>query len=152
MMRSILYRQSGSCGLGYGNAPKMILDEGKEAPSGGEYVEQIEPMRVENVEPDYFNMDERDREEIRRMESPAARNMAQLISKETDRMELEGNILMDESLEEAHIERAVERIVQQMQGSRQPEGYLEDLVRILLLNEIYDRRRHCRRRGNCGRR
>lgn len=152
MMRSILYRQSGSCGLGYGSAPKMILDEGKEAPSGGEYVEQIEPMRIENVEPDYFNMDERDREEIRRMESPAARNMAQLISKETDRMELEGNILMDESLEEAHIERAVERIVQQMQGSRQPEGYLEDLVRILLLNEIYDRRRRCRRRGNCGRR
>ena len=115
-------------------------------------MKQIEPMRIENVEPDYFNMDERDREEIRRMESPAARNMAQLISKETDRMELEGNILMDESLEEAHIERAVERIVQQMQGSRQPEGYLEDLVRILLLNEINDRRRRYRRRGNCGRR
>ena len=77
-------------------------------------MEQIAPMRIENVEPDYFNMDERDREEIRRMESPAVRDMAPLITREADRMELEGNILMDESLEEAHVERAVERIVQQM--------------------------------------
>ena len=152
MMRSILYRQSGSCGVGYGSAPKIVFNEEKETPSGGEYVEQIAPMRIENVEPDYFNMDERDREEIRRMESPAVRDMAPLITREADRMELEGNILMDESLEEAHVERAVERIVQHVQGSRQPEGYLEDLVRILLLNEIYDRRRRYRRRGNCGRR
>ena len=85
------------------------------------------------------------------MEPNAARDLAPYIRRESDRMESEGNILRDESLDAAHVRRGVENIMRQLGTGYQPGGYLEEVVTLMLLSEIFDRRRRCRRRGVCGR-
>ena len=107
---------------------------------------QIDPMRIEDVEEDYFGLDETDRAEIRRMETDESRALAPYIRREVDRMESEGDIPGDESVDYAHILRAVENIMAKLGQQSQPDSYLEDLVTILLLNELFDRRRRNRRR------
>lgn len=151
-MRSLLSRKADSYAVHYGEAPLISFDKAKEnmeLSRESQYVGQIKPMRIERVDEDYFGMDEVDRAELRRMESDKSRELAPYVRRETDRMESEGNILGDESVDAAHIQRAVDNVMTQLDMNRQPEGYLEDLVRLLILNEIFDRRRRCRRRGSC---
>ena len=117
----------------------------------GRMVEQIAPMPIQNIPPDQFGLDEVDRAELRRMEPNAVREFMPYIRRESDRMESEGNILRDESLDVAHVQRGVENIMRQLGVHHEPGGYLEEMVTLMLLGEIFDRRRRCRRRGVCGR-
>lgn len=167
-MRSLLYRQSDTYAVHYGTAPLIQLSaeateesepvrqessrEEDRPLENGAYVSQIPPMRVERVEEDQFGLDEVDRAELRRQEPDISRELAPYIRREANRMESEGGILADESMDPEHLQRAVENIVEQLAMQRQQNrGNLEDLIRLLLLNEIFDRRRRCRRRGNCWR-
>lgn len=168
-MRSLLYRQSDTYAVHYGTEPLIRLSAAQEKPEepaayeeeefnvrergleNGSYISQIPPMRVERTEADQFGLDEVDRAELRRQEPEKSRELEPYIRREVDRMMSEGNIVGDESVDPAHIDRAVENIMDRLSMSRQPGGYLEELVKVMLLNEIFDRRRRCRRRGSCWR-
>ena len=168
-MRSLLYRQSDTYAVHYGAAPLIQLSAEEAAeesepvrqePSreedspieNGTYVSQIPPMRVERVEEDQFGLDEVDRAELRRQEPEISRELAPYIRREVNRMESEGKILGDESIDPEHLRLSIENIMERLAMQRQQNrGNLEDLIRLLLLNEIFDRRRRCRRRGNCQR-
>ena len=145
-MRSLLCRQADTYEIYYGNGPLISFEKSQNNNNENVFVTQIDPMRIEDVEEDYFGLDETDRAEIRRMETDESRALAPYIRREVDRMESEGDIPGDESLDYAHILRAVENIMAKLGQQSQPDSYLEDLVTILLLNELFDRRRRNRRR------
>ena len=134
-MHSSFKGASANCRIYYGPAPAMTYPDPKE-------------MTRETVVP---VVDEVDRAELRRMEPNAVREFMPYIRRESDRMESEGNILRDESLDVAHVQRGVENIMRQLGVHHEPGGYLEEMVTLMLLGEIFDRRRRCRRRGDCGR-
>ena len=157
-MRSRFARAPENCRIYYGPASDMVYSEpekmtreGTEEKGGTRAVQQIPQMPIMNIPPDFFGLDEVDRAELRRMEPNAARDLAPYIRRESDRMESEGNILRDESLDAAHVRRGVENIMRQLGTGYQPGGYLDEVVTLMLLSEIFDRRRRCRRRGVCGR-
>lgn len=161
-MHSSFKGASANCRIYYGPAPAMTYPDPKEmsretfAPAAEErrprqMVEQVAPMPIQNIPPDQFGLDEVDRAELRRMEPNAVRELMPYIRRESDRMESEGNILRDESLDAAHVHRGVENIMRQLGVHHEPGGYLEEMVTLMLLSEIFDRRRRCRRRGVCGR-
>ena len=161
-MHSSFKGASANCRIYYGPAPAMTYPDPKEMPreaaisaegDGGprRAVEQIAPMPIQNIPPDQFGLDEVDRAELRRMEPNAVRELMPYIRRESDRMESEGNILRDESLDAAHVQRGVENIMRQLGVHHEPGGYMEEMVTLMLLSEIFDRRRRCRRMGVCGR-
>ena len=162
-MHSDFFKEaSAHCRIYYGPAPAMTYPNSEEMPRETvipteekktpiRRVEQIPPMPIQNIPPDQFGLDEVDRAELRRMEPSAVRELMPYIRRESDRMETEGNILQDESLDAAHVQRAVENIMRRLGVQHEPGGYLEELVTLMLLSEIFDRRRRCRRRGVCGR-
>ena len=144
-MRSLLCRQADTYEIYYGHGP-LISFEKAQNNEEDIYVTQIDPMRIEDVMRDDFGLDEVDRAEIRRMETDESRALGPYIRREVDRMETEGNIPADEAIDYAHIQRAVGNIMKNLDRELQPGSYLEDLVTILVLNELFDRRRRNRRR------
>ena len=131
-MRSRFARAPENCRIYYGPASDMVYSEpekmtreGTEEKGGTRAVQQIPQMPIMNIPPDFFGLDEVDRAELRRMEPNAARDLAPYIRREN--------------------------IMRQLGTGYQPGGYLEEVVTLMLLSEIFDRRRRCRRRGVCGR-
>lgn len=96
----------------------------------------------------------RDRRRFQDLYPSMARQIQPLVEEECDRQEYDGSFMFDEYPDRFLLRRAVRRICDQldkrtyqdelrMQESDQAE-WIEDLVTVMLLNEMYQRR--CRRR------
>jgi hypothetical protein len=105
---------------------------------------------------------DRDADYMKHLYPRSAKSIQSEIDKECDHMEYDGSVMFDEYPDKIHLERIVDRIydkVKDMNEEPQMEAqslylyppvrrddYLRDLISILLLNEIFNRRRHYRGR------
>ncbi len=98
---------------------------------------------------------ERDQRRMQELYPTLARQIQPLVEEECDRMEYDGSFMFDEMPDRLQIRRICRRIYDQvdkrnleedmmMQSVDSTQEWLKDLITVMLLNEMYQRR--CRRR------
>lgn len=110
----------------------------------------------------YDNSSELDRdiEYMKQLYPGTAKTIQSEINNECDQMEYDGSVMFDEYPDKVYLERIIDRIYEKMKDldeepqveanslyfypTRQQNNYLHDLVSILLLNEMFNRRRRYR--------
>ncbi|MCI8416213.1 MAG: hypothetical protein HFI33_01720 [Lachnospiraceae bacterium] len=98
---------------------------------------------------------EKDQKRVQELYPALARQIQPLVEEECDRMEYDGSFMFDEYPDQLQIRRVCRRIYDQvdkrnleedmmMQSVDSNREWLHDLITVMLLNEMYQRR--CRRR------
>lgn len=97
---------------------------------------------------------ERDQRKFKELYPAVARQIQPLVEEECDRMEYEGSFMFDEYPDQLQTRRVCRRIYDKMDKTKYQDelmmqeapgqNWIEDLVTVMLLNEMY--RRRCRRR------
>ena len=97
---------------------------------------------------------ERDQRKFKELYPSLARQIQPLVEEECDRMEYDGSFMFDEYPDQFQIRRVCRRIYEKMDKTKYQDelmmqdnsgrNWMEDLVTIMFLNEMYQRR--CRRR------
>jgi hypothetical protein len=107
---------------------------------------------------------DRDIDYMKHLYPGTAKRIQSEIDKECDQMEYDGSVMFDEYPDKVYLEKVMERIYDKVKNIddeepqleaqslyfypvRRRNDFLRDLVSILLLNEIFNRRRHHRARN-----
>ena len=104
---------------------------------------------------------DRDMEYMRQLYPYTARLIQKEINNECDQMEYDGSLMFDEYPDKVSLDRIIDRIYDKVKNieeepqvemnslyhnPRRRSNYLRDIVSLILLNELFDRRRRYRRR------
>ncbi len=76
--------------------------------------------------------------------SQMASRIQEKVERECDRMEYDGSLMFDEYPDKFMMEHLCRKIEQELEMQEVEQGYLRDLIGVLLFHEMYQRR--CKRR------